>query len=191
MTITKERLVMFLIRMVEERDWHQDFEKLNQKKLEMIKRILKLEEEEIKVKNGIVYLETKRKEISKGLGLEEKEVIKEINEKFNIYIKEYLKYEKRTFEKMNGIREELYIFHVTDYKTRERVINSHREQILKEIRMMLENLIEILYEIDFRKIGEEITLEEYKEKQVKFNIELSKEEEEIMNNRLSKTDYGL
>lgn len=176
--------------MVEESVWDQDFDKLNQEKLEMIKRKMNLKEEDLKIEKGIVYLTNCRKNLCSYLkigNLDEKELVKEINLKINLFIAEYIKFNKNIFDGcLTTTKEEQRILSTVDFKTGNRIICSHKEQIRKEQIRMIKDLLVLFFHFDYR---ENISEKEFLEKTVLFNLKLNKEETKLFYKRLEETDY--
>lgn len=198
MILTKEVFVDFIIKMCTESKWHEDFDSLNQKKLTMLKRKLNLSDDMIKIEKGNVILNA-RPDVDLSLSLNmikfgevdsNNNIVSMINHHFTLFLEKYISIAPNVFDgALTTCATEQAILKKINYFTKHCVMNSHKEQMLKELKSLLKELLDILYHLPIKQY-KDLTDSEHENKLfLMFNTELDGEDLKLFYSQLDEIAY--
>lgn len=198
MILTKEVFLDFIIKMCTESKWDEDFDELNQKKLTMLKRKLNLSDDMIKIEKGNVILNA-RPDVDLSLSLNmtkfgevetNKNIVSMINYHFSLFLEKYISIAPNVFDgNLTTCSTERAILNKINYFTKQCVMNSHKEQMLKELKSLLKELLDILYHLPFKQYKDLTDSELENNFSLMFNTELEGDDLKLFYLRLDEVDY--
>jgi hypothetical protein len=185
--ITFDLIVDTIIQIHKERNYHEDFQNINNKKIELLNKYLFEGVQNIKFENNQFILTSSKRIIEKNIFSDTKEGFHYIdfnyvnyclNDILNKLNEERLlcKGELTTTNAIINFQNEVNI------NISNRIIKSHQEQIIKEYKELIKNIIIYTFWVPFSK---------RKDNEIIFHInsDFSEEDEKIFFNQLDEYDY--
>lgn len=189
--INIREITEFLLKCYKERNWDEDFNKLNNKKLSLLLSKMNLPADNITIlKGGINFKLSPYKDYISILNIKEedyKDLIEDCNFLLNHLFEKCTSVSERFFDGMLTCNKTLdLIIKNTDFNSELKVINSHTKQIVESYKNSIDSVLKILYYVDLLKIGSE-NIEN--KKYISLNFMLNDVEEKLFNLRLDESDY--